>query len=423
MVVLFIFLAGISAADTVHLNLEEAVNYGLEHNPEIEQLTIDYKKSEIKIGDAISAYYPSLSINGYFAYLSDIPVFEFDGMPVPMGQHRNYGVSLSLQQVIFAWGKLYDYYKIAEIQSEIVELTLKRKQQEVRYAITDAFYGLLILEQLVKLTSESLSQLRRHEKAVEKRYRAGLVPHFELLRSQVQVANLKQQVIETENGLNLAKEGFKMLMGMELDVELEIFGALTVIEEVYIVDKLIDEALENRFEIKNIRNLERIADRARSIARKITLPTIVAGAMYERKKPFGYGGDEWGSNLTFNIGFQFPVFSGFKIRYQYEEALLVLKEAELAKKNLEKAITVEVKQAFFSLTAAKEGIVAARENVNQAEKAFEIIETRYRNGLVTNLEYLDTQLAQMQAKTNYLSSLKNCHSSRAALYKAIGKEE
>ncbi|MCK4234237.1 TolC family protein, partial [candidate division WOR-3 bacterium] len=137
MVVLFIILAGISAADTVHLNLEEAVNYGLEHNPEIEQLTIDYKKSEIKIGDAISAYYPSLSINGYFAYLSDIPVFEFDGMPVPMGQHRNYGVSLSLQQVIFAWGKLYDYYKIAEIQSEIVELTLKRKQQEVRYAITD----------------------------------------------------------------------------------------------------------------------------------------------------------------------------------------------------------------------------------------------------------------------------------------------
>jgi outer membrane protein TolC len=210
---------------------------------------------------------------------------------------------------------------------------------------------------------------------------------------------------------------------MELDAEIEIFSDLTVIDEVYTVDELIDEALENRFEIKNIGNLERIADRARSIARKVTLPTIVAGATYERKKPFSFGGDDWGSNLTFNIGFQFPIFSGFKIRYQYEEALLVLKEAELAKKNLEKAVTVEVKQAFFSLRAAKEGIVAARENVNQAVKAFEIIEARYRNGLVTNLEYLDTQLAQMQAKTNYLSSLKNYHSSRAALYKAIGKEE
>ncbi len=423
MLIFFVLLIGITASDTVHLTLDEAIGYGLKNNPEIEQLIINLEKSEIKVGNAISAYYPSLSINGYFAYLSDIPVFEFDGMPVPMGQNRNYSVSLSLQQVIFAWGKLYDYYKITEIQSEIAELTLKRKQQEVRYAITDAFYGLLILEELVKLTSESLSQLGRHEKAVEKRYRAGLVPHFELLRSKVQVANLKQQVIETENGLKLAKEGFKMLLGMELGAEIEIFSDLTVIDEVYTVNELIDEALENRFEIKNIRNFERIADRARSIARKVTLPTIVAGATYERKKPFSFGGDDWGSNLTFNIGFQFPVFSGFKIRYQYEEALLVLKEAELAKKNLEKAVTVEVKQAFFSLQAAKEGIVAARENVNQAEKAFEIIETRYRNGLVTNLEYLDTQLAQMQAKTNYLSSLKNCHSSRAALYKAIGKEE
>jgi outer membrane protein TolC len=423
MVILFIFLAGISATDTVHLTLEKAVEYGLKHNPEIEQFAINYKKSEIKVQDAISVYYPSLSLNGYFAYLSDVPVFEFDGMPVPMGQHRNYSVSLSLQQVIFAWGKLYDMYKITEIQSEISELTLKRKHQEVRYAIIDMFYGLLILEKLVELTNESLIQLQRHEQAVEKRYRAGLVPHFELLRSQVQVANLKQGVIETENGLTLTKEGFKMLMGMELDVEIEISGDLTVFEEVYALDELIDEALVNRIEIKNIENFERIAERARLIAKKILLPSIVAGATYERKRPFSFGGDQWGSNLTFTIGFQFPIVSGFRTRYQYEEALLVLKEAELAKNNLEKAVTVEVKQAFFSLQAAREGIVATRENVNQAEKAFEIIETRYRNGLVTNLEYLDTQLAQMQAKINYLSALKNCHSARAALYKAIGKEE
>ncbi|TES90924.1 MAG: TolC family protein [Candidatus Cloacimonadota bacterium] len=422
-IILFFCLISITAGDTLHFTLDKSVDYGLRNNPGIEQLTINLEKSKTHIGEALSAYYPSLSINGYFAYISDVPVFEFDGMPIPMGQHRNYSVSVSLQQVLFAWGKLYNAYKITEIQTEIAELTLRRKQQEVRYTITDAFYGLLILEEMVGLSRESLTQLKRHEEAVRKRYKAGLVPQFELLRSQVQVANLLQQVIELENGLNLAKEGFKLLLGLELDVEFELSGDLKVVEEVYDVDELINEARENRIELKNLKNFERIADRARGIAGKAMFPALVAGATYERKKPFSFGGDDWGTNLTFNVGFQFPIFSGLKTRYQYEEALLVLREVELAKENLEKAITVEVKQAYMNLQTAKQGIAAARENVSQAKKAFEIIEKRYRNGLVTNLEYLDTQLVQTQAKTIYLEALKNYHSARAALYKAIGKEE
>lgn len=423
MTILFIFLACISSADTVTFNLDEAIDFGLINNPEIKQLTINVEKAEIGVNNAIAVYYPSLSMSGYFAYLSEVPVLDFDGMPIPMGQHKNYSVAVSLQQVIFAWGKLYNYYKIAEIQSDIAELTRKRKEQEIRFSVTDGFYGLLILEKMVILSEESLAQLERHEDAVEKRYRAGLVPHFELLRSQVQLANLKQQVIEAKNGYNLAREGFKMLLGMDMDKEVVISGDLDVKEESYELDELLTEAMEERIELINMKNYERIAERGRDIARKLVLPTIVAGATYEKSRPFGFGGDEWGSNLTFNVGFQFDIFSGFKTRYQYEDALLLLREAELAKENLEKAIQFEVKQSYLNLKAAEEGIDAARENVAQAEKAFSIIDKRYRHGLVTNLEYLDTQLAQMQAKTGYLSALKNYHSARAALLNAIGKEE
>jgi outer membrane protein len=423
MSLVFIFLTVISMADTVHLNLEDAIEYGLKHNANIEQLNVDVEKAEIGVNDAIAAYYPSLSMSGSFAYLGEVPVMEFDGMPIPLGQHKNYGVSLSLQQVIFSWGKLYNYYRIAEIQVKMKELIKERKQQELRYEITDGFYGLLILEEIVDLSRESLRQLKRHEDAVEKRYRAGVVPHYELLRSQVQVANLNQKVIESENNLNLAREGFKMLLGMDLDTKILISGELDVEKEEYNLNELNDMAMEHRIELLNVKNIEKIAERGRDIARKIALPTLVAGATYERTKPFTMGGDDWGSNITFNVGFQFNIFSGFKTRNDYKKAVLALREAELAKENLKKAIQIEVKQAYLNLQAAKKGIDAAEENVAQANKIFKVIEKRYRNGLVTNLEYLDTQLAQMEAKAGYLSALKNYHSARAALLKAIGKKE
>ena len=423
MFIILAFLLSMTTSDTLQFTLEQAIDYALEHNPNIEQLRIEFEKSETKKGQALSSFYPNITATGSYAYLTDIPVIEFDGMPIPFGQSENYSLQVSLQQVIFAWGKLYSAYKISDLGTRIAELNLARKRQEVRYAVSDGFYGILVVEETALLLRESLAQLERHAQAVEIRYKAGLVSQFDLLRAQVQVANLKPQVIEAENGLKLAREGFKMLLGIPLDREVTISGTLEMVEEEFDLDRLTENALENRAELKNLKNTESIAKLSQRIARRANLPTLVAGATYERKKPFSITGNEWGSNIVFNVGFEFPIFSGFRNLHQYRLASLQLKEVDLALDNLEKAITLEVKQAYLNLQAAKEAIMTAQENVGQAEKAFEIIETRYKNGLATNLEFLDAQLASLQARTNYLSAVRNYYTSRADIYKAIGKEE
>lgn len=423
MIMLLTFLVSIATSDTFIFSLDDAIDYALENNPEIAQLTIEFEKSNAKVGQALSAFYPNISASGYYAYITDVPIIEFDSIPIPFGTHENYNIQVSLQQVIFAWGKIYNAYRISDMSQEIARLTLLRKQQEIRYSVTNSFYGLLVLEELVKLSQESLTQLKRHEEAVESRYKAGFVSQFDLLRARVQVANLKPQVIEAENGLKLAREAFKMSLGMPLEHDFEISGELKMIEEEFNLEELTTTALEQRVELKNVKHLESIANLTKAIARRANLPSIVAGAMYERRKPFSFTGDEWGSNITFNVGFEFPLFSGFNNFYQYQEASLLLKEAHLAYNNLERAITLEVKAAYLNLLAAKEALMTAQENVGQAEKAFEIMETRYKNGLATNLEFMDAQLAFMQAKTNYLSALKNYNTSMAEIYKSIGKEE
>jgi outer membrane protein TolC len=200
-------------------------------------------------------------------------------------------------------------------------------------------------------------------------------------------------------------------------------GELQMIEEDFELDQLTQTALEQRAELRNVKHVESIARLTKDISQRANLPTLVAGATYERRKPFSFTGEEWGSSFTFNVGFEFPLFSGFNNLYQYQEASLIVKEAQLAYENLEKAIILEVKQAYLSLLAAQEALMTAQENVGQAEKAFEIMETRYKNGVATNLEFMDTQLALMQAKTNFLSALKNYNTSMAEIYKAIGKEE
>lgn len=421
MIQLFLLITLVNS-DTISFTIDDAVEFALHNNPEIKQLVISSEKSISNIGIARSAFYPTISATGYYAYLRDLPLFQLDSVYIPMGQHENYNFQVSLQQVLFAWGKIYDAYRIAGLNRDIAELNLLRKKQEIRCSVAKAYYGLMVLEQMVALTRESLEQLKRHEESVRKRYEVGLVAQFDLLRSQVQVANLKPKLIEAENGLKLAREGFKFLLGLPQDLEFILRDSLEIIDEEYNLDEIVDEALNNRAEIKNLKKVEKIAKIARSLKARANLPALFAGVSYERKKPFSFGGNDWGSNLTFNIGFQFPIFSGFKNLYDYQSSNLAIKEANLARDNLTKGIIIEAKQAYFNLNAAKEAIEAAQENINQAEKAFSIIDTRYKNGLATNLEYLDAQLATMQAKINYLNALKEYLSARADLIKAIGRD-
>ncbi len=413
----------LASGDTLNFTIDEAIDYALENNREIKQLTIEHDRAQARVGEALSAFYPTLSTSGFFVYLTDVPVLALDSIPIPMGRNENYNVQVSLQQVLFAWGKIYNAYRITDISQEIVKLKLERKQQETRYSVTNAFYGILTLEELVKLTEESHAQLKRHENAVRIRYQNGLVSHFDLLRAQVQVANLRAKVIEAENGLRIAREGFKLLLGVPLNNSIVVSGELKLDEETFDLETLTSTALTARAEIKNLQHLENISRLSLAITRRANLPTLFAGAQYERKKPFSFTGNEWGSNITFNVGVQFNIFDGFKNFYQEQQASLALKEARLALEGLREAITLQVKQAYLNFLAARDAAEAARENVSQAQKAFEIVETRYKNGLATNLEYFDAQLALMQAKTNHLSALKNYNGSKAEIYSAIGKEE
>ena len=145
MILILTLLISMGSGDTLTFTVDEAIDFALQNNPEIEQLTIGVQKSGEQVGQAISSLYPSISASGYYAYITDVPIIEFDSIPIPFGTNENYNVQISLQQVLFAWGKLYNAYKISDLGRDIAEFTLARKQQEIRYAVTDAFYGLLVL--------------------------------------------------------------------------------------------------------------------------------------------------------------------------------------------------------------------------------------------------------------------------------------
>ena len=77
MMIILALLIGMASGDTLNFTVEEAIDFALQNNPEIEQLEIEYQKSKEQVGQAISSFYPEISASGYYAYITEVPIIEF----------------------------------------------------------------------------------------------------------------------------------------------------------------------------------------------------------------------------------------------------------------------------------------------------------------------------------------------------------
>ena len=89
---------------------------------------------------------------------------------------------------------------------------------------------------------------------------------------------------------------------------------------------------------------------------------------------------------------------------------------------VEDGIRLEVKAQVLGLNQEAKNAAYQQKNVEVAEAALELAQARYENGLLTNLDYMDSQLALTQSRVAYLNALANYQIAKAKLAKATGQD-
>jgi outer membrane protein TolC len=87
---------------------------------------------------------------------------------------------------------------------------------------------------------------------------------------------------------------------------------------------------------------------------------------------------------------------------------------------VEDGVRLEVKALALALSQEAKNAAYQQKNVEVAEAALGLAQASYENGMLTNLEYMDSQLALTQSRVSYLSSLANHRIAQAKLRRATG---
>ena len=410
-----------SAEEIVELTLEKSIEVALAGN---KQILAAKERLGIARGELIVAragFLPTLSLGADYLRLGEGQKISVGGgSDVVVRGQDTYTAAATIEQPIFTWGRIKNSYRQASSSQRISEEDYRREKNLLKFQVTEYFYNLILAGELLKLSQESYAQMERHLRQVEKRYEDGLSSKFDLLRARVELANLKPQLIRSRNSLTLAENRFKSLLGFPSEREVRLPGELKYEATKIELSRAIEEALRNRPEIISFKEQENAALAQIRLASASNKPLLSAIYNYQFQKPYHWK-DEWGKEWNAMVVLQFPIFSGFSTRGKVLQSLSQLREVKYNSQHKNEEIELEVRETYLSLRQEEETIISQRENVDQAEEAMRIAEKRYTGGLITNLEFMDTQLAMTEAKTAYLQALANYQIAKAKLEKAMGR--
>jgi outer membrane protein TolC len=413
---------------TLTLTLEESIRLALAQNPNYLATEEKVETARAQVREAAASFFPSLNAQGLQTLDEKLFVLEFPsfvpGQPpqrMSIDFTKDYQFSLSLTLPIFTSGRLTSGFKQANYNLLSTEEGVRQSRQTTVFNTKQAFYSCLLAKNFVNVAEEAVEVAEKHYKNVKSLYEVGMASKFDLLRSEVQVANLKPQLIRARNSLKIAELALKTLLGLDLSQPVEIKGELAFEPFEPDLEESIAKALSARPEVSQVRYQKEMAGEMLKMARASNLPTIALSGLYNFwADNFNFRKDNWQSYYTVNLAFSIPIFNGFAASARVAQSKAIIKEIELADKGLQEMIKFEVRQVILKLKEAHESLLSQEKNVEQAQESLRIAELNFSEGMATTLDVSSAQAALSQAKTNYSQALYDYVISRAQLEKAMG---
>jgi outer membrane protein len=405
------------------LSLKEAVETALERSASIHSAREGMKGADYLRRAAIADFLPTFRTEYGFTYLNKAPSFQLGTTETRVGTRSNYGWTTGVDQPLFTGGSLYWSYRLAQLGVDLSKVFFELVKQDLVLQVKATYFNILKAEKIRQVALQAVEQLEAGVEVSQAYYDVGIIPKNDLLQTQVQMAQARQNLTRAEVELAIAKAAFNTLLrrDVEMEVTLEDILAYRPLEVTF--EECLAEARRNRQELKEAElNVKRV-EKEVQLARSQYFPFLGVSGNYERvgDDP-GVSGSRYEDKDSWNITAyaRWTFWQWGKKRQLVREKEIRLVQAEDARVQVEDGISLEVKDAYLRLREAKDKIGVADVAVEQAEENFRINEERFREQVATTTEVLDAQTLLTQARSNYYNALSDFNIARANLERAMG---
>ncbi|NTW49430.1 MAG: TolC family protein [Chlorobiales bacterium] len=410
-VLLPLALAHAQTAPGDSLSLQEAVQLVVGQNPQIKQAKASLNAVDARVTQSRSSFFPSVTATASYSRVDPVPEIGFGTTSFKTMPNNNYNFQVGAQMLLFDFGKRSDLIDLTLTQKGSQEKSLTMAERDLAYQTVQLFYGILFLQESIKVQDEQIEALWQNEDRIRKRVQTGTATEFNVLTAQVRIAAAQNRRTDLVNSLQNTEIALKRLLGIPEATPLKLKGSFAYEPATFTADVLVQKALSNRVELKMAQETETLARIQRSIASKGDLPTLSGRVAYGIKNGYPMDVEELRWNFLGAVELDVPIFTGFKVSGEKQEAEANIYAAEAKVLDTKQLITADVAQAISGIDASMAKLKTAETQVRQAKETAQQARVRYDNGVIATLDLLDAEvslseaeLTQIQARYNYVMS-------------------
>jgi outer membrane protein TolC len=447
---------------TTTLSIEDAVRTAIRQNRDVQTARLALDEANEQVSEAWSNVYPSVDFNASYTRnvspnVSFLPKVFIDPnagpddfIAVRFGADNQWNTTISLEQPLFSAAAFIGVgaagrYKT--LQQEMV----RGVTQGVVTRVRTAYYQLLLQQEQLRLTENSVRRVRESLKETKALNQAGLSSDYDVLRLEVELANLEPNLRRAENAVHQAQrqliveldlpEGQAVAVGGSLaDMNLDDLAANTPANREVLsfagfggmqaeeVDRAMQMAEDLRSDLRQLELTESLRKTEMRLEEVEYLPKVTFFGNYvinaqDNGSPsfFGRGDGQRAYGRNVGVRVSVPIFTGFRRDARVDQKRAALRQAETQTRLATDQARLQVQNL---IEQSDEALLRARGQklaVQQAQRGFDIASAQYREGLGSQLELTDAEVALRQSEFNYAQAVYDYLVARARLDEATGQ--
>ena len=413
------------------MSLELAIEYALEHSTAMKLALEDKKIAYSQSVEARSAALPTLSgiVSGSRNFMIAEQVVKFGDNPpvsIKFGMDNQAVYGLSATQTIFE-GRVFSAIRASKIYDKITESSYEVSTLSVEEQTKTAFYNTLVTTKVVDVMHSSLDRAKSNLEKTLLIYSMGKVSELDKIRSETNVARLESDLISAEKNSEIAMDYFKKTIGFPVSEKLFLIGILHDGESMeFEYDTLVDVMRASQPAITQASQTVRLMKENISAVRSEFMPSLFLSGSYQSLKTYDdskFQDEDFRSSQSVSLNLNIPIFKGFGSSARLQKAKADHLKSQYRQYDLLDNMQLELKSIMLSIKTLDKKLILGEKELELALKGRETAEALLESGRISQLDMEDAELALLQAELGLLQYKLEYQTSRAALYRLIGRKD
>lgn len=436
-IAMLLMLVEVYSQETQKFSMKEAIDYAQINSYAIKNATNDVEAARKKVWETTTIGLPQLNANvDYQNYLKQpialIPAEFFGGnegefAEISFGTKQNLNASVTLNQLIFDGSYLVGLQS-AKTYLKISESAKTKTEISIKIATIEAYTNVLMATESVSILEKNKVLLSKSVKETKALLDNGLIELQQLEQLQITLATIDSQLNKTKRLNAVAKKMLNYILGINIDTEVVLTDTFETLLLQNIQLNLISNpfAIENHIDYQIALNSLRANELLVKLEKSKALPSLSAFINYKQTADndafkFFRTEQKWFESSLLGVSLNVPIFSSLRRSAQTQQAKINLEKATRQLTEKSEELKLAHQKALSDYQFSIDQYQTAKDNLALSERIEQKERIKFKEGISSSFDLTNAQNQLYTSQQNYLQSIYEIITSKAALEAALNK--